>query len=77
MKYTTYTNAQVKACILLRLKELEEKMETVHPNSFTAKTYPIRKARYLELLEKVEKKEQLSAFIMSKLFHKGARHVTD
>jgi len=77
MQYTNYTSEQVKERILLRFKELEEKIQTVHPNSFLAKTYPIRRARYLELLGKVEQKEQLSAFVMSRLFHKGARHVVD
>jgi hypothetical protein len=77
MNYTFYTTEQVKERILLRFQELEEKIRTEHPNSFFAKTYPNRRARYLELLGRLERGEQLSSFIMSRLFHRGARHAID
>jgi hypothetical protein len=77
MECVFYTTAQLKDCILLRCQELEEKLKTAHPDSFFSKTYPIRKARYLELLGKLEKGERLSNFVVSRLLHKGARHVVD
>jgi hypothetical protein len=77
MQYTFYTSDQVKERILSCLQELEQKKRTQHPNSFFAKTYPARKARYFELLNKIEQGEQLSSFVMIKLFHKGARHAID
>jgi hypothetical protein len=77
MEYTPYNTEQVKERILLRFQELEEKIRVEHPNSFFAKTYPSRRARYLELLGRLDQGEQLSAFVMSRLFHKGARHVID
>jgi hypothetical protein len=77
MNCTYYTKQQVKERLLFLLEELEAKMREAHPQSFFALTYATRRARYLELLGKVEQNEQLSSFVMSRLFHKGARMYAD
>ena len=75
MRFTYYTKQQVKDRILSLLAELEEKMRGVYPGSFFALTYVARRSRYLELLGKLERNEEVSPFVMSRLFHKGARYL--
>jgi len=74
MEYTYYTAEQIRERILTLLAEAEEKMRQSHPNSFYARTYPSRRARYLQLLQQLEKGEKISPFVMSKIFHARARH---
>lgn len=74
MEYLYYTRQEVKQRILNLLQELEDKAKTAHPKSFFGLTYANRRARYLELLGKLERGETISSFVMSKLFHKGARY---
>jgi len=74
VEYLYYTSEEIKERILTLLQEAEEKMCQSHPNSFYARTYPSRRARYLELLGQLQKGERISSFVMAKLFHPGARH---
>jgi len=74
VQYSYYTSEQIKERILALLEEAKQKMEASHSNSFYARTYPSRRARYLELLQQLEKGEVISPFVMAKLFHSGARH---
>jgi len=74
MQYTYYTSKEIEERILTLLQEAENKMQHSHPNSFYARTYPSRRKRYLELLQQLEKGEIISPFVMSKIFHSGARH---
>ena len=50
-------------------------MQEAYPSSFFALTYGARRSRYLELLGKLERNEDISPFVMSRLFHKGARYL--
>jgi hypothetical protein len=74
MEYLYYSKQEVRQRILTLLAELEDKMKTVHPRSFFALTYSTRRERYLELLDKLERGEFISSFVMARLFHKGARY---
>jgi len=74
VEYLYYSKQEVKERILTLLAELDAKVQQVHPRSFFALTYPNRRARYLELLNQLERGESISSFVMSKLFHKGARY---
>jgi len=74
MEFLYYSKEEVRQRILKLLAELDDKVKTVHPRSFFALTYSNRRARYLELLTQLEQGESISSFVMSKLFHKGARY---
>jgi hypothetical protein len=74
MEYLYYSKQEVKERILNLLAELDAKIKQVHPRSFFALTYSNRRARYLELLDKLERGEVISSFVMARLFHKGARY---
>jgi hypothetical protein len=77
VEYIYYSKREVRQRILNLMEELEEKVKNSHPRSFFALTYASRRERYLELLRQLESGQPISAFVMSKLFHKGARYEPD
>ena len=73
LKLTYYSRQQIEQKILEILNSLDATIHTVHPNSFFGQTYKTRRAKYLEYLDILARGEKLSNFVLTKLFHKGAR----
>jgi len=73
LQLTYYSRQQIEQKILETIESLDATMQIVHPNSFFAQTYKVRRAKYLEYLGILAKGDKLSPFVVTKLFHKGAR----
>ena len=73
IKLTYYSRQQIEQKILETIDSLDAEMHKAHPNSFFAQTYKVRRAKYLGYLATLAKGEKLSNFVLTKLFHKGAR----